>query len=188
MSLKHELVIDPDKPFANDKLKREEEAKTLTNLVINYADGFVLALNNQWGAGKTTFVKMWQTHLAKEGVQSLYFNAWENDYQEDVLVALIAEMKELRPKAKKTFDKLVEKAAPIAVGIGKGMIKGIAKKVGAGEVAEAVVNEIADSSGDILKTEIENYGKRKKGIEEFRKSLERFVNPSRGKLPLVFII
>ena len=60
MNLKHELEIPESNPFKNDKVKREEEAKTLTDLVENYSDGFVLALNNEWPEGKTTFVKMWQ--------------------------------------------------------------------------------------------------------------------------------
>lgn len=67
MKLKHQdIVIDPEKPFANCKLGREQYATILTSLVGNYADGFVLAINNEWGTGKTTFVKMWQQQLNNE--------------------------------------------------------------------------------------------------------------------------
>lgn len=53
----HEIEIQSDKPFANCKLNREPYAKILTEIVGSYADGFVLAINNEWGTGKTTFRK-----------------------------------------------------------------------------------------------------------------------------------
>lgn len=161
MSLRHEFYINPDNPFENDKLKRKEEAETLTKLVNNYADGFVLALNNEWGAGKTTFVKMWQAHLAKEGVQSLYFNAWENDYQDDVLVALLSELKELRDGDKEKFKDVVKRAGPIATGVLAGTIKALAKSVGADGIVQAFVDALAEGGEKLLKSEIEVYSNRK---------------------------
>jgi predicted AAA+ superfamily ATPase len=99
MKLKHrELIIDPNKPFLNCKLKREKYAHVLTQIVANYADGFVLAINNEWGSGKTTFVKMWQQQLNNQSFRTLYFNAWENDYESDPMVALLAELKSLTKK------------------------------------------------------------------------------------------
>ncbi len=59
MQIKHnDLIINQEAPFANCKLDREKYAHVLTSIVNNYADGFVLAINNEWGTGKTTFVKM----------------------------------------------------------------------------------------------------------------------------------
>ena len=61
MKIKHlDLTadIDKDNPFNNCKLDRKKYAEVLTNIVSSYSDGFVLAINNKWGTGKTTFVKM----------------------------------------------------------------------------------------------------------------------------------
>jgi tRNA A37 threonylcarbamoyladenosine biosynthesis protein TsaE len=61
MNIKHqELEIDPQKPFANCKLERQKYADVLTDIVKAYPQGFTLAINNEWGTGKTTFVRMWQ--------------------------------------------------------------------------------------------------------------------------------
>lgn len=59
----HEIIPNKENPFAECKLGREPYARVLTDIVNTYADGFVLAINNEWGTGKTTFVKMWQLML-----------------------------------------------------------------------------------------------------------------------------
>ena len=94
MEIRHkDLDIVKDNPFFNCKLGRENNAFVLTQIVESYADGFVLALNNKWGAGKTTFVKMWQQHLINKGFRTMYFNAWENDFEIEPLVAMLGELK-----------------------------------------------------------------------------------------------
>ena len=188
MSLRHDLVIPPDDPFKNDKLKREEEAKTLTKLVQNYSDGFVLAINNEWGAGKTTFVKMWQLYLKREEVESLYFNAWENDYQEDVLVALLSELNELKDGEKKKFKDVVTKAGPLAGKVALSAIKGLVATYGLDKVLEGAIKGVVEGSEDLLKSEIDAYSARKEGLKDFQKSLEDYAKAVSGENPLVFII
>lgn len=67
------------------------------------------------GTGKTTFVKMWRQQLEDQEFKTLYFNAWENDYADDVLVALLAELDELKVKDNETqYRAVLDKAAPLA--------------------------------------------------------------------------
>ena len=115
MEIKHkDPVIDPENPFANCKLDRKQYAEVLTNIVKNYADGFVMAINNEWGTGKTVFVKMWRQYLQNEGLKTLYFNAWENDFEEDPLIAIISDLEELKDsKTETVFKSVVAKAAPL---------------------------------------------------------------------------
>jgi tRNA A37 threonylcarbamoyladenosine biosynthesis protein TsaE len=59
MNIKHsEIKIDHKNPFSNCKLGRQKYSVVLTNIINSYPVGFVLALNNKWGTGKTTFIKM----------------------------------------------------------------------------------------------------------------------------------
>ncbi|MBS7564652.1 hypothetical protein KHS38_09555 [Mucilaginibacter sp. Bleaf8] len=61
MNIKHhDLVIPQDDPFKNCKLDRKQYAIALTSIIQTYPTGFVLSINNSWGTGKTTFLKMWQ--------------------------------------------------------------------------------------------------------------------------------
>ena len=114
MKLKHDAIIpDIKQAFLNCKLEREQYAKVLTQIVSNYADGFVLAINNEWGAGKTTFVRMWQQQLKNQQFETLYFNAWENDYEDEPLIALLAELKHLNIKDNTALKKLIKTGAAL---------------------------------------------------------------------------
>ena len=79
-------------PFDNDCLNRDESAEILTQVVGTVETPFVLAVFSPWGTGKTTFIRMWRGYLDGQGYRSIYFNAWENDYAEDPMTALIAEV------------------------------------------------------------------------------------------------
>ena len=97
MKIRHnEIEIIKENPFANCELGRKQYANVLTNVVNTYAEGFVLAINNEWGTGKTTFVKMWQQILNNESFPTIYFNAWENDFDNSPTVALMSEITMVR--------------------------------------------------------------------------------------------
>lgn len=192
MKPKHyDLTIpnDGSEPFINCKLNRKQYAEVLTDIVSLYSDGFVLAVNNKWGTGKTTFIKMWEQYLKKNEFKTLYFNAWENDFEKDVLVALLAELEVLRDtKTEDGFKKVLTKATPLLKKAGLGLVKGLAKKVGADELVQALIDGTAEATLQGLENEIESYTNRKKGIQDFRETLEAFVELLGKGKPVVFII
>ncbi|WP_278353191.1 P-loop NTPase fold protein, partial [Chryseobacterium gleum] len=130
MKIKHrELEIEQDHPFANCKLEKQQYAEVLTDIVELYSDGFVLAINNEWGTGKTTFVKMWQQHLKNKNFRTVYFNAWENDFDSNPLVAIMSELKPLiNTKNKDAFNSVIKKGALITKNILPALLKAVAKK------------------------------------------------------------
>lgn len=130
MNIKHtEIEIEEKKPFANCKLDREKYAKVLTSIIQLYPSGFVLALNNKWGAGKTTFVKMWEQDLKNNEFQTLYFNAWENDFENNPLTALMGELKTLtNKKTAPEFKKTLKKASALTKNIAPIIAKAIADR------------------------------------------------------------
>jgi len=186
----NDIVIPPDgtDAFVNCKLDRKQYAEVLTSIVNNYKEGFVLAINNKWGTGKTTFVKMWQQHLKNNGYQTLYFNAWENDFQEEVIIALLSELEELREKDQENFDKLLEKTATFLKKVVPAAIKGAVSKA----VGEEAVGEIAAAAMEFTTEEVEQhiatFNEKKKGITDFRNILEKFVDKVDNDKPVVFII
>lgn len=85
-----EITIDPNNPYDGNLLFRNEQAaKALTQIVKHTQSGYTLSINADWGYGKTTFVKMWNVELQKEGYKTIYFNAWESDFVADPMMALI---------------------------------------------------------------------------------------------------
>jgi len=115
MKIRHsDIIIDENEPFKNCKLNRESYAHVLTNIIEVADSGFVLALNNEWGHGKSTFVKMWKRSLEIKGYETLYFNAWEADINDEPLVAILAEIKELTKEEDiPTFKKVVKHGSSI---------------------------------------------------------------------------
>lgn len=190
MILKHkEIDIPADEPFRNCKLNRLPHAKTLTSVVNTYADGFVLSINNPWGTGKTTFIKMWRAYLEKENFKTIYFNAWENDFDADPLVALMSELKTLTiSKADKTFEFLIEKAAVIGLNFIPALAKAVAAKYIDIEVAGNLLENAAKGTTEVLKDEIKDYAKKKQGLVEFRSELEKYVTGHTSAKPLVIFI
>lgn len=96
MKLKpEELKISDNDLFDGDLLFRNKTtAEALTQIVKNTEGSFTLSINADWGYGKTTFIKMWEKALQKEGYQTIYFNAWESDFVADPMMALIDGLRE----------------------------------------------------------------------------------------------
>ncbi|MDV3508787.1 hypothetical protein CMU89_15175 [Elizabethkingia anophelis] len=185
----HELEIQQETPFANCKLERQQYAEVLTKIVELYSDGFVLAINNEWGTGKTTFVKMWQQHLKNNDFKTVYFNAWENDFDNNPLVAIMSELKPLiNSKNKEVFKSVISKGAVLAKNVAPAVIKAIAKKyIDVDEVLDAIENTTKGVT-EIFEEEIKEYTNKKKSIVDFREELEKFIKETDSSKPLIFII
>ena len=89
-----EIDVPKDNPFKHDLLDRREAVETLTHLVANLDGPCVLAVDAAWGAGKTTFLRIWTQHLRNQGFPVVEFNAWETDYSEEPFVTLSTELTE----------------------------------------------------------------------------------------------
>jgi hypothetical protein len=192
MSLRHtELLIPNENPFANCKLDRKKYAEVLTDIVASYSDGFVLAINNQWGAGKTTFVKMWQKHLEQEerGYKTIYFNAWENDFENNPFIAITSEIDNLISEPEKSFvEGFLNKAAKITKSALPSLLEHGAKKYLGESFIEDLTKDTTDGVLNLFSDELIKYSNRKNGINEFKKVLEEYVQESTPNKPLIFII
>ena len=88
------LEISETEGFSDEKdiFGRKVYGENLLNLINKTDDELVIALDAAWGQGKSTFIKMWRGHLLNEGFQSIYFDAFENDYQTDPFLAISSEI------------------------------------------------------------------------------------------------
>jgi hypothetical protein len=185
----NEVEIDKHNPFQNCKLEREKYAIILTDIVKSNPHGFVMAINNKWGTGKTTFVKMWQQYLINQEIKTLYYNAWESDFEKDPLIALISELKELsNPKTAKLYTSIKQKALPLAKKILPAVTKGLTEKYIGKEVLKEILVASIEGSVDIFEAELKSYSERKNGIKGFKKQLSEFVIKVSKLFPVVIII
>jgi hypothetical protein len=178
--------INKEDPFKNCKLNRKQFADALTPILNLNNDGFVLALDNPWGAGKTTFIKMWKESLIKDGNKCIYFNSWENDFENDPLLAILAELKSHVGNPDE-FKTLLKKGGILAKNILPSVIGAIASKyVDTIEIKE-LIKKVSEAGSEILEEEIETFTNKKAGIEEFREALKTYVKNNCDK-PLVLFI
>ena len=84
-----DLEIPSDEPFKNDQLGREVPARVLTQIVASIEGPCVLSIDGPFGAGKSTFLRLWTHHLKKEGFPVARLNAWETDFSGDPFPALV---------------------------------------------------------------------------------------------------
>ena len=181
-----EIDVPEDNPFVNDKLNRESCVNTFCSMIRLYSTtGCVIALDGEWGTGKTTFVKMLMQILNKGG-HPLYFNAWENDYVSDPLIALLAELKDLSPHSKK-WDNVIASGGKILTCIASSAVKNVVKnKLG---IDSDVVASGIDEASKILKDGIDDFSKQKATFDEFRKALQEYIaDNTTEEFPVVFFI
>lgn len=120
------IDVPDDEPFRNDLLGRKELAEVLTHLVRSIEGPCVIAVDADWGTGKTTFLRLWSRHLCNEGISVVKFNAWETDFCRDPFVALSTELSEsLRRSSDPTVTETVERTMERAKEVVRASIPGV---------------------------------------------------------------
>ncbi|KJU71827.1 KAP family P-loop NTPase fold protein [Clostridium baratii] len=182
------VIIDAEKPFANDKLNREPEADNLTNLFSLVDNQMVLAVNSSWGTGKSSFLQMWNKKLINDGYDTVFFNAWENDFVEDAFIAFINEIRESLQD--RDTDGLIENAKQLGELIFKNSPKVIAKFIEkkTGIDIESIVS--TDDIANLIGDKIDDYKNAKDSIKQFKEELEELAQESvnvTGKPIIIFV-
>lgn len=130
----------------------------------------VFLLDGSWGSGKTTLVKAWREHLKntdKPAWKTIYIDAYQNDFNDDPLLAIGEEILSLKgdekklEDLKKTFLSVWKWARPITRPI-------IANTVPSGEL----MNKVLDGLDGFLKERLQTNETFADRIQKFREDLE----------------
>ncbi|EPN8459380.1 KAP family P-loop NTPase fold protein [Vibrio cidicii] len=187
------LLVPNTEKFTNypiiDRQPFAQHLHTFLNTKAN--EGYVLNLNAEWGAGKTTFLHCWYNELSKDH-PVVYFDAWKSDFSKDAMLALIdclhsqlaSPISKNKALIKSFFEKgshFVRTAIPsIAVGYLKhktgipadeSLINDCTEEFGL-DIAE---KEFGDAIKEVLKEVLEQR-KRVEGVAEFKSTLEALAN------------
>ncbi|MGM8889686.1 KAP family P-loop NTPase fold protein [Psychrobacter sp. 1Y1] len=197
---RHNVEVNDADPFANDWLERKGFAIQLTNIVENNKQGeVVIGLSGQWGEGKTTFVKMWQKHMENKDIASIYFDAFEYDYIEDVFLSLAIEIynyakvngltaqEDYLNKSKNTYHLLqaiIAKTSPINID------SSLQEKLVDNENQPFdIAKIIKDNLNFSLDNAFEQALKKKEVFRDFKKSLSQLATQASNQdIPLIIII
>lgn len=198
------IEIPDDNPFQNDVLNRKDNIETLTTFITSFEQSIVLCIDGGWGQGKTTFIRMWEKYLHQQSIPTIYFNAWESDYTDDALIALIGEIglsidkmpKENEEKSKGYLSKLMDKLGYLATHDSKKEWLTIFSAFGSfctgGKIKVDKIVEFTNNLGACLaKEQIERYEKSKQVLTEFKDLLSKLTecySTNNIKKPLVIFI
>lgn len=196
LQVNHDAGFDP----AIDIFKRSEFGERLANLIENAGGNPVFALDAGWGQGKSTFIKMWRgylEHKRAKKVRTIYFDAFENDYQKDAFLALASEMYQLisqgdEPKQVAFKERLIKACKSLFRGGTKLAVRtATAGIIDGGMLDKAeteISNLVAEQFDELIKDRFEHAYKDKLALKEFKTYLETFAEEQGNGAPIVFII
>ena len=178
-----EIEVLESNPFKNDKLERKPVVDFLTALIGRLDGPFVLALDSNFGTGKTTLVRILKKCLTKEGHRCIKFNAWKVDYATDPLVALVATMDRfelgLSDEIKeKQFKEHIHNLNKITTAVARTSAGNLIKVLTSGVVdTEAILSAIksSESETDTNRNLVAEFNEESKLFKKFRAELEEAV-------------
>ena len=199
MSNKIKLVVRKEiRDFKDDKLNRQAYGEDLLRLVTQSEGVQVIALDGEWGEGKTTFVKMWQGLLDGEDspVPNMYINAFENDYHDNAFITLASEIIDYAKnniKDEKYLKTLTDKVVKVGGQLLPLAVNVAIKAATAGAIDGADIKDFSKVTADVIEEKLTAHTNNKEEVEGFKKELSNL--PSKLKKskvstvqPLVIII
>ena len=175
-----EAEVDENNPWEDDALERQKFVKPLTDLVNSAGNApFCIAVDGEWGSGKTFFLKRWRAEFSKQGNKAIYFNAWEDDFYADPLTAIIGQLR------KEIESPALEEICHLCNSIFKKTAVGWLRKS-----LECLGLKEKDFQTAVGRT-VEEYSQTRENIAGLRQRLEELAKEVRGektKPPLVFIV
>lgn len=193
--------------FEGDFLGRKALADSLEGYVSRLQAGATIAIDAEWGAGKSWFVNHWKKQLQDHGYKVIYLNAFTQDYIDDPFLTISMEIvnhldadEEIIDILKKHIGNVWRNFLPQAPML---LFTAISTLAGGGYFAQQVNEFINDlkNSGDFsehlgtilnqqleehLTAQVENYEKEKETVEYFKKCLNQ-ITQNQDK-PIIFVV
>ncbi|WP_370469911.1 P-loop NTPase fold protein [Snodgrassella alvi] len=194
------IEIPDNNPFQNDVLNRKDNIETLTTFITSFEQSIVLCIDGGWGQGKTTFIKMWEKYLNQQSIPTIYFNAWESDYTDDALIALIGEIdlaaEKLAIQDKNEAEKSINKIYKFVVNFLKATAPTLAnlgiKAVSGGLTnTDELTKALSSLSESLVKEQINQYEQSRRTLGNFKEALSElarsYANGNKDTPLVIFI-
>lgn len=186
----------------NDIFNRKKLFHQIVRLIQHSPDNsLVFALDDKWGNGKTTFVKMFQSEITKSDnyeIDVLYFDSFENDYHNDPFISisslLYSYVSSKKTIKKKVGDKILKGIKKVGSSLLLNGSKLAINSISAGFVSGSKFEDVSAMVSDSLKKEVEGFienriksiNEEKENIENFKDSLKE-INKESNRKTLIII-
>lgn len=196
ISLKEkDIIVDENDnwPCTADSLGRDLEISNLNKVLMNVEAPFVFALDAPWGAGKTTFVKLWQHYLKikHNDFVSIYFNAWDNDFNQDPLIPILSEIEKKIDNKDYKHNEAIKKLKKILTKLFKSTLKASVKAATYGliNIKEDIESALADGASDLTQDLLEQFEEEKNSLKELKEILSEVISslPNNQKNLFIFV-
>lgn len=184
--------------FEGDLLSREKLAKRLTGYLDRLKSGAVLAIDAQWGDGKTWFGRNWAKHLEDNDHRVIYIDAFEQDYIEDPFLLIAAEIvstlddgnngtQQLKKKVVDVMQAIMPIGAKTAINAaGRLFLGSVELADGIEKSIEAASNSGSDAASKWIEKKLKDYAKDKQSLRHFKEELAFFAT-EQNKPIVIFI-
>lgn len=186
-------------PFSGDAFQdRATTAHRLTGFIDRLRTGAVIAIDAPWGSGKTWFGKNWKRKLESDGYETIWVDAFSNDYVEDPFILLASSISELaRRKESGTKDalqrsaiKTVRALLPLAAKTGLTILANATIGSIASEAIRKTAEEIMNDAEDVIERQIAEqvvgFEQQRATLQAYQAQLSTFC--SELQKPLVFFV
>lgn len=178
------IDVPVDEPFRNDLLGRKAFAKSLAATLGGIEGPGVFAIDGQWGTGKTTFVRMFEQHLDNQGFRVVTINAWDTDYADDPLVALVSSIARAEPDGAKR-EKLKDAAVDVLKVVAPAAIR--AATYGLLDIATALEKAAGDAFGKFAENGLARFEEHAKSMNALKNRLNELAAKDIDK-PMIVIV
>ncbi|EKN3441749.1 P-loop NTPase fold protein [Yersinia enterocolitica] len=156
----------------SDIFNRKKLHELIVRVVTNAPDkSLVLALDDQWGNGKTSFVRMMESEIElkhSDDLDIIYFDAFENDYQSDPFLALSSQIYKMLEKDQGILNKIGGNFLSAGKKVGASLLTNGAKLFISAATANIVNGTVLEKTGDAISDSL--YSPLEKFIENKIKS------------------
>lgn len=194
------IAVQADDPFRHDSLKRRAQVRNLSLLLKEAPGSIICAVDAPWGAGKSTFLRLLRAEMEGQEHPTLWLDAWESDFVEDPLIALLAEMSAwIDSDTEGEAAGLLKTTQWLAPRLGRPAARVTSRIAAEGpEGGRAGAVGLAAASGaehppdeELGSAQVRDYTEAKQALIVFRQSIERYARlreAEGARLPIVFFV
>lgn len=175
--------------FKGDALNRVTFATNLTKHILKIGKG-VIAINGEWGSGKSWFGERLSALLQEQPeVKCVWIDTFESDWHDDPAMTLLADFSEQLPQDKRAA--FIDTVAPLAgkalTAAAKAGMRMAGNLIGIdSDMVDEIANMSKDAGDEYIKEKLKDLAERKRSLTALRQLLATAVKDAGGKV-VIFV-